>query len=104
MCASGFSQEAGTSTDLTYVAVPEKYFIPSSALSFQSVSFSKVAEAGAPRSGGKLTCHGPSMLPSDVSTTVGKVRDGELAGERNTTNTVSHGARYKGTVVRPSEA
>src|SRR5438093_10212282 len=45
----GFSHEAGASIEFMYVAAPEKYFMPSSELSFQSLSFWKVAEGGAPR-------------------------------------------------------
>src|SRR5438045_4134552 len=83
--APGLSQATDTSMDLLYVAVPEKYFMPSSGLSFQSVSFWNVAEGGAPRSAGKLTRQEPSMFSKDRSTTVGNVREGAAPAERKTT-------------------
>ena len=63
---------------------------------------SSVMPAGAPRSGWKRSCHGPLTAARSTSTVAGTVRDGAVAGLRNTTNTVPHGSRWSGTVVRPA--
>src|SRR5580658_3913277 len=66
------------------------------------MSLSSVTEGGAPRSGWKLTLHGPSTVDNCDSATLGSVRDVAVAGWRKTTKTVPHGSRFRGTVVRPS--
>src|SRR5262245_23583777 len=49
------------SSFFVYVAVPEKYFTPSSLNSFHGTSFSNMtAASGAPRFGGKLSIQPPS--------------------------------------------
>src|SRR5262245_21637682 len=83
-----------------YVAVPEKYYTPASALVLHDVSVSKVTLSGAPRPGWNATSHAPSTVVSAVSAVAGNVRSVD-AGFRNTTNTVPQGSRCSGTVVRP---
>jgi hypothetical protein len=56
-----------------YVPIPEKYLTPASVLSLHDESSSSVIDGGAPRSGGKLTFHGPSMIAIWVSVTLGYV-------------------------------
>src|SRR5271157_50559 len=101
-CAPFLNQSADAWMVFLYVPVPEKYFTPASWLSLHDDSFSRVIDGGAPRSGWKLTFHGPSIVASCVSVTLGSVRAVSLVGSRNTTNTVPHGSRCNGTVVRLS--
>src|ERR1035438_10600960 len=68
----------------------------------QDASVFSVIEGGAPRSGSKLTVHGPSTLVKVVCVTLGNWRAISDVALRNTTNTVPHGSRCSGTVVRPS--
>src|SRR5262249_41223415 len=58
-------------------------------------------DGGAPRSAWKATFQGPSTARSCVSAGFGIVCDVSFVGLRNTTNTVPHGSRCSGTVVRP---
>src|SRR5579871_1345340 len=95
------SQSDGASIIFVYVPFPEKYLTPSSGLSLQEVSLSIVIFGGAPRFGSKLRSQGPSIVATVVSTVFDRLRDCVFAGLRKTTNTVSHGSRCNGTVVRP---
>src|SRR4051794_7204616 len=96
------NQSAGARMVFVYVPTPEKYLIPASVESGQEMSLSSVAEGGAPRSASKLTFHGPSTSATLDSVIFGRVCEVSLVVLRKTTNTVPHGSRCRGTVVRPS--
>ena len=59
-------------------------------------------EGGAPRSGWKLTFHGPFTVVSVGFGFGGTVREVSWLGLRKTTKTVPQGSSFSGTVVRPS--
>src|SRR6476469_8965501 len=82
-----------------YVALPEKYLIPSSEFLLQSLSVAKVDLAGAPRFSWNATSQVLSIVATGWFWYLGSGR--ELAtGLRNTTRIVPHGSRLRGTVVR----
>src|SRR5690349_12621339 len=80
--APDLNQLVGTSTVLVYVAVPPKYFTPSSLFSVHDVSLSRVILGGAPRSGWKATSQEPSTVATGCSARAGSVRDGAEAERR----------------------
>src|SRR5271170_7428719 len=100
-CCPGLNHDAGAITVFVYVAVPEKYFTPASALSVHDVSFAIGTLAGAPQFAGKFSVHGPISVVSLVSATTGAARSAVGAAFRNTTNTDSRSAKSSGTSVNP---
>src|ERR1035441_9557089 len=101
-CCPGLNQIAGAVIVLVYVAVPEKYFTPASALSVHDVSAGICTLAGAPKFAGKLNVHDPATVVSFVSTATDTVRAGAVAALRKITNTDSRSARSNGTTVKPA--
>src|ERR1035441_1196829 len=100
-CCPGLNHVASAVTVLAYVAVPEKYFTPASALSVHDVSAGICTLAGAPKFAGKLSVHGPATVVSFLSTATDAVRAGDVAALRKITNTDSRSARSSGITVNP---
>src|SRR5258708_37761901 len=76
--------------------------MPASEFSFQAVSLSKVALAGAPQLASKATDHGPSTVAMLVSAVLGSMWLVSFVALRKTTKTVPQDSSLRGTVVRPS--
>src|SRR5208282_4853827 len=76
--------------------------MPGSALSLHETSSFSVVDSGAPRPDWKLTFQGPPTSATFDSVSFGSSREVSVVDLRKTTNTVPHGSRCSGTVVRPS--
>ena len=72
-----------------YVAVPEKYFTPESALVVHEASCGMTIDGGAPNPGANATRHGPSSVASVVRVTAGSTRASVGIARRNTTKKAS---------------
>ena len=87
-----------------YVAVPEKYFTPSSSDSVQEDSLSSVTEAGAPQPSGKLTVQGPPTLATAANFGLRSSRPGPVpdAALRKTMKRDPRGSSVSRMTVLPS--